>query len=337
MLSVQEVEAAIAIGQPIPQSSPVYGDITFPLVETFYPLGFPVEISTNSAAILEMAAESWGSFHQDFSNKPIRVQVGVVYGKGIGCPPAPTCRVQNHLFSFIADQENFGIIDLNDSFASVWLTNEVTQYRKYIRYHFLDCAAICQIATRYATGVHAGCVARNGVGVLLCGDSGAGKSTLSYACAKAGWTYVTDDSSFLAHDQEGLVVTGNCHQVRFRPATVSFYPEIAGREVVQRTEIGKPSIELIPATQGVRCSQTTPVKYLVFLNRREGINSSMRPFSKEVARAFLRQGRFSPPHILSAQYNIIDRLLEREVFELRYTDLEWALEELATLTDLGAA
>jgi hypothetical protein len=334
VLSVQEVEAAIANGQQIPQPDTVYANVTFPLVQTFYPLGFPVEISTNSQAILEMAAESWGAFHQDFSIPPVRIQVGVVEGKGSACPRAPTCRVQKHLFSFVADQENFGIIDLNESFASVWLADHVIQYRKYLRYHFLECAAICQIATRYATGIHAACVVRNGIGVLLCGDSGAGKSTLSYACAKAGWTYVTDDSSFLVHGQNELLVTGNCHQVRFRPATASIYPEINGREIVQRTEIGKPSIELVPSLQGLGSSQTAKVQFLVFLNRRDGINAFLRPFSREVARAFLRQGRFSPPDILFTQYAAIDRLLNTEVLELRYTDLAWALDRLAELADL---
>jgi hypothetical protein len=335
VLSVQEVEAAIANGQPIPQPDTVYANVTFPLVQTFYPLGFPVEISTNSQAILVMATESWGAFHCAFSIPPIRIQVGVVKGKGSACPPATTCRVQKHLFSFVADQENFGIIDLQESFASVWLSDHAIQYRKYIRYHFLDCAAICQIATRYATGIHAACVVRNGIGVLLCGDSGAGKSTLSYACAKAGWTYVTDDSSYLVHGQEELLVTGNCHQVRFRPATGSIYPEINGREIVQRTEIGKPSIELVPSVQGLRCSQTARASYLVFLNRREGINAPLRPFSREIARAFLRQARFSPPGILVTQYAAIDRLLDTEVLELRYTDLAWALARLAELVDSG--
>ncbi len=335
MLSVREVEAAITNGQPIPQPDTVCANVKFPLIQTFYPLGFPVEISTNSTAILEMAAESWAAFHQDFFISPIRIQVGLVPGKGDVCPPAPTCRVQKHLFSFVADQENFGIIDLNESFAAVWLADHVIQYRKYLRYHFLDCAAICQIATRYATGIHAGCVVRSGVGVLLCGDSGAGKSTLSYACAKAGWTYVTDDSSFLVHHRDELLVTGNCHQVRFRPAAASIYPEIEGREITQRTDIGKPSIELIPSTQGIHCSQTATAKHLIFLNRRDGINAPIRPFSAEVARAFLRQGRFSPPDILATQYAAIDRLLDTEVLELRYTDLTWALQRLAELVDVG--
>jgi len=76
--------------------------------------------------------------------------------------------------------------------------------------------------------VHAGCAALDGRGVLLCGDSGAGKSTLTYALARAGWAYVTDDCSFLLNCGKRRMVTGNCNQVRFRPSAGELFPEVAG-------------------------------------------------------------------------------------------------------------
>lgn len=337
MLTIEEIEAAHENLLPIPSGDVVYARMQYPLTRMFYPLGFPVEISTNSQIVLDVAAESWGAFVECFQAPAIHIQVGVLEGSSDVCPPAPRPRVQQHLFSFVADHDNYGVIDMAQGFAGLWLTTQAVKYRSYLRHFFLECAIVCPIATRYVTGVHAACVERNEIGVLLCGDSGAGKSTLSYACAKAGWTYITDDGSFMVNGADDVVVTGNCHQIRFRPSTASIFSEIGGREITQRAEVGKPSIELSPASlPDIRCSQTAKVKYVVFLNRREGGNFSLQPYSKDIVRKFLHQGRFSPMDRMPAHYAAIDKLLELEVLELRYDDLDWALQQLELLVGIEA-
>jgi hypothetical protein len=337
MMTIEEIEAAHENSQPIPAGDVVYARMQYPLTRMLYPLGFPLEISTNSQEVLDVAVEGWGAFTQLFQTPPIRIQVGVLDGGSVECPPAPRPRVQQHLFSVVADHENYGLIDMAQGFAGLWLTREAVKHHSYLRHFFLECAIVCPIATRFVTGVHAACVERNGVGVLLCGDSGAGKSTLAYGCAKAGWTYITDDGSYMVHGSDGIVVTGNCHQVRFRPSAASVFPEIAGREITQRAQVGKPSIELAPATlPGIRCSQTATIQYVIFLNRRCEDNLPLRPYSKEVVRKFLRQARFSPMDRMPEHYAAIDKLLELDVLELRYNDIGWAVEQLESLVENGA-
>ena len=80
-------------------------------------------------------------------------------------------------------------------------------------------------------------------GLLLCGASGAGKSTLAYACARTGFTYTTDDASYVVWNVKRASIRGNAHQVRFRPSALSLFTELEGRELTPRTE-GKPSIEV---------------------------------------------------------------------------------------------
>lgn len=331
-MTIQEIEEACRIGAPIPRVDVVHARMEFPFRRMFYPLGFPVEISTNLEAVLDIAAESWAAFTGLFDTPVIRIQVGVLESLSTECPPAPSCLVHENVFSFTADKENFGFIDMSRGFCGIWVTPVAVANRSYLRSFFIECAIVCPIATRYATGVHSGCVSRNGAGVLLCGDSGAGKSTLSYACAKAGWTYITDDGSYMVHGTDGLQVVGNCHQVRFRPASSVFFPEIEGREITKRAEVGKPSIELRTATlPGIRYSQTANVKHLVILNRREGINAPLRPYSRDIVRRFLHQGRFSPVEFMPTHLATIEKLLRTEPLELRYTDLDWAIEQLETL------
>ena len=334
-MTIEEIEAAIKASRPMPTVDVVRARMEFPFVTVLYPLGFPVEISSNSEIVLRIANESWGAFEQRFDRPPICIQIGII-GDGMAeQPPVPVCRVQQHLFSFVADEENYGLIDMIQGFCCIWLTHAAIKDRSYLRHFYLECAIVCPIATRFTTGVHAGCVSRDGVGVLLCGDSGAGKSTLSYACAKAGWTYITDDASYIVHGDADLRVVGNCHQVRFRPAAGAFFPEIECGEVTQRAGTGKPSIELSPRALNISFAQSANVKYLVILNRREGFNASLRPYSKDVVRRFLLQGRFSPLEMMPAHYAAIEQLLDREVFELRYTNLNWAIERLDALVARG--
>lgn len=313
-----------------------YARMKFPFRKMFYPLGFPVEITTNEENVLGLAAESWGKFPRLFETPPIRVQIGVLDGGSGDCPPIPTCRVRENLFSFVGDSDNYGVADMARGYSFVWLSRSTLRYRSFARYYFLECTIMCQLTTRYATGVHAGCVEKNGSGILLAGNSGAGKSTLSYACAKAGWTYITDDGAYLLHGHDDLLVVGNCNQVRFRPSATQIFPETEGRAVMQRSEIGKPSIEGVPADlAGIRCSPTTRIKHFVFLNRNGDRNEGLAPYSKEKTRQFLSQNRFTPEELVPLQNEAIERLLQLDVLELRYKDFSWAIEELEKLVESG--
>jgi hypothetical protein len=171
--------------------------------------------------------------------------------------------------------------------------------------------------------------------MLLCGDSGAGKSSLSYACARAGWTYVSDDASSLLNHGLDRLVTGNCHQVRFRPSAAELFPEIRGLEITPRAA-GKPSIELPTAFfPEMICAPTAQVDFLVFLNRRAPGPPELVSYSKDAARHFMRQVLFGSAESLARQYAALERLLTAEVLELRYSDLNWAVQRLETLAREG--
>jgi hypothetical protein len=235
----------------------------------------------------------------------------------------------------IADPDNYSIANLERGTTQIILSRATVRYRSYLEYFFLGSSPLCHIATSYTTPVHAGCVARVGRGVLLCGDSGAGKSSLSYACALSGWTYVTDDASYLLNGGNDRLVTGNCHQVRFRPSAAELFPEVEGLEITPRAA-GKPSIELPTAPMhGITCVPTAQVDFLVFLNRRLPCPPELVPYRKDVARYFMRQVLFGSAESLAAQYAALERLLTAEVFELRYSDLDWAVQRLGTLVREG--
>jgi HPr Serine kinase C-terminal domain len=336
MLSIEQIQMACARSEPIVLGDPMHARTEFPLRETFYPLGFPVDIETNSEEVLAAAAANWHGFVKLFDTRPIHLRIGVFGSNYSECPPQPTCKIQKHLASNIADGENFAISDLVQGFSYIWLTPAAITNRSYFHYFFLESVTLCHLVGSFTTPIHAACVELEGSGILLCGDSGAGKSTLAYACARAGWTYVTDDASFLVNNRKDRLVVGNCNQARFRPSAAALFPELSGRKVNQRATVGKPSIEMSTGSlHNVDTSATSHVNYVVFLNRRNPSRQELKPFSTQVAKFSMLQRMSTLPATLKVQTAMIDTLLERGALELHYSDLPWAIERLAKLAEEG--
>lgn len=334
--TVEEIKAACARSEQVPFPDPMLARAELPLRQMFYPLGFPLQVLTNCEEVLDIANQSWHGFRPVFDMDPIRFHVGITEGGTGDCPPAPSSRVREHLCSLVADNENFGISDASSAFTFIWLAQSTLAHRDYIRYFMLESSAMFHLCARYAIGIHAACVELNGAGLLLCGDSGAGKSTLAYACARAGWTYVTDDASFLVVGREDSMVAGNGRQMRFRPSAETLFPELRGRPVLQRAEVGKPSIELSTEPLAhLKTSFSSHVSHVVFLNRRSGHQAALVPLPTEVAKIYIFQRGIGIPEVATLQVAAVDQLLARGVFELHYTDLDWAINRLARLASEG--
>jgi hypothetical protein len=333
-MAIQEVEVECAASQRGNFPRHELQTPELPIEKTFFPHGFPIEIRTNCAEVLDMLGESWGRFEQQHDTEPVRAEVHVVKSDSMECPPEPAYRITLPLFTATADADNYTIVDFERHAAKVSLSEAALRHRLYAGYFLMGPLVTC-IATRYVTPVHAGCVALDGCGVLLCGDSGAGKSTLSYACARKGWTYISDDASFLLNGDPRRRVTGNCHQVRFRPTAAELFPEISGLEITPRAA-GKPSVEMPTAMiPNLVCTHEAHVDHIVFLNRNDAGPPRLEPYSKDAARYFMRQALYGLPETMAVQYETIERLLTADVFELRYRDLDWAIDRLRTLVREG--
>ena len=331
-MTTEEIERACDRSQPLNFTRHSLEAPALSLRRMFYPLGFPTELSTNSPEVMSEAEDAWRIFGKRFDTEPIQVDIHVTASDSTECPPTPEYRFLPPLFVAVADAENYSVVDLSRNTTQIVISQAALRHRLYLRYFFLEQAGGCHIATRFTTPVHAACVALDGRGILLCGDSGAGKSTLAYACARAGWTYVSDDASFLltckAHER---IVTGNCHQVRFRPSAAELFSEVQGLEITPRAA-GKPSIELFTAEMlHMNCSDHAKIDFLVFLNRRAGASPRLLPYRTEVARYYMRQVLYGSSESLARQYESLEHLLTAEIFELGYSDLDWAVDRLRML------
>ena len=334
-MTIQESEAACDASQPLDLSRHEMEVPELTLRTMFYPSGFPTEVRTNSAEILSHFDDLWGRFEGKFSTETIRVNMHLVESDSTECPPAPVFRTMEHTMVYVADADNYGVLQFGRNESQSVVSSAALRHKLYLRTHFLGVTAWAHIRMRYMTPVHAGCVALDGHGVLLCGDSGAGKSTLSYACARAGWTYITDDGSYLLNHGTGRTVLGGCHKVRFRPSAAALFPEIDGMEVAPHM-VGKPSIEMPTASMpDLICAPSAEAKFVVFLNRRTAGPPELVPYRRDVARYFMWQGLHASTDSFAAQYQVVERLLTLPILELRYTDLDWAVERLQRLVREG--
>ena len=314
-----------------PQEALLY-DMNLSLRETFYPLGYAVEIITNDLAVLEAANESFA--HAGFSRPSamLQIRIGVSYGGALKCPPEPTRREYSHLYSLVADVDNQALLDLKTRTSFAWLTQAAVHNRLYFRYNFLEKTVYLLLGSSVVTDLHAACISRNGKGILLCGDSGAGKSTLAYACARAGWTYTSDDTSYLINDSDVPRVIGHSHRARFRPSAKSLFPELASRELTSRLE-GKPSIEVPISELPVRNTATeATVRSIVYLNRRPSASGRLVPLPDGTATERFRRELYSAGEIRAEHEKILEILSDVPTYELEYCDLNKGIQMLELLT-----
>ena len=304
----------------------------------YFPLGYPVRVVCNSARVLLAAEQSWSCFDPVFHGEPLEIllEVKSAAGSSEALPPAPVHMLRGSLLVEIADANNFYIADLKRGRAMVRVTPAAAACPGYLRYFFLEAAAMCMISSLRAFPIHGACVRVGGKGVLLCGDSGEGKSTLAYAGARAGWTYVSDDATYIRMDRAVPLATGNSAQIRFRPSGVSLFPELVGKPITPRAA-GKPSIEVRTSEwPEIETANTTRVDHVVFLNRRYADAQELVPLRPSSVLPWFKQFLISPPDTRAAQEETLARLLSAGVFELRYRDLAWAINRINELAKKGS-
>lgn len=306
-------------------------DMVLPLRRNFYPLGFAVEILTNHPEVMKAAAESFGHRRLQYGSDPLQIRIGVTKTNTARCPPEPIRREYNHLYSIVADTENQALMDLRTGANFVWLNESALENRLYLRHNFVEKVVYLLLGASVVTDLHAGCVGKNGKGILLCGDSGAGKSTLSYACARAGWTYTSDDTSYLINGSSEPRVIGHAHRVRFRPDAKALFAELEPREITPRME-GKASIE-VPVCElpPIDTAAEATVSSIVYLNRFPTARGTIFSLPYGSATERMSKELYSAGEIRARHKKVLEKLAGIPTFELQYCSLDQAIEQLERL------
>jgi hypothetical protein len=309
-------------------------------------------VATNAEAVIQAAFDEWGQWQQAFDDPPIQLRVHVLEGHvstgqppAEARPPASIFRADRHLFAVAADAHNFATGDTRARLAAAWLTTGAVEDRPYFIYHFLDALAYPLITSLNFTPIHAGCVAREGRAVLLCGDSKSGKSSLAYACARRGWTYVSDDASpLLRRSASARIVIGGPHRMRLRPDARELFPELAPFEPAIRGN-GKLSLQIPTRELSIATAPCAAADSIVLLHRfpRSRSDSPARPLARlqPIEKPQVREHcekwfyRWDPPVHHEQQTAFEDFLSGVRTFSLEYSDLDAAIDALDPLGALN--
>jgi ABC-type dipeptide/oligopeptide/nickel transport system ATPase subunit len=167
---------------------------------------------------------------------------------------------------------------------------------------------------------------------LLCGDSGSGKSTLAYACARAGWTYTSDDTCYLINGLETPRVIGHSHRIRFRPEAKVLFPELESQTITPRIE-GKPSIEMpVSALPTINTAAEASVHSIVYLNRDPLAKTMLVKLPAGTATSRSCCELFSAGEIRLKHEKILEGLSAVPTYDLQYSDRAGAMQQLELLT-----
>jgi hypothetical protein len=293
-------------------------------------LGFPLRVVTNSEDVITATKQSWDGFPQLFTDHALEFRIVVSDNELAERPSGVVRGAQKHLMTAISDADNYAVCDLDRGFAFFWLAPATARDRDFFRRYYLNNLIEVMLWHSHLTMIHAACVARNGRGVLLCGESGAGKSCLSFSCALRGWTFVGDDGAYLVRQSDPCLVVGAPRDVHFRATALDILPELSGKLSPLHAS-GKLALQMLTDAfpEIHRSVQALPCA-VVFLNRPAGGPARLIRMPAEEALSRL-DADLPLMEIIEDQRASLRRLIEVGTFELRYQNLDDAVKTLESL------
>jgi len=295
---------------------------------TYYPFGFRLDIATNSPEVLAAAEASWGGGGEEFPGATLRMSV-VVAPEG-GLAQTGTHRKVGHLYSAICDPDNFALVDTERQVAAVHVSQETASDQGRLRWFFVEAIPHMMLCQRQVVMIHAGLVASDGGAVMLCGRSMSGKSTLAYACARAGWTFLSDDCTTLLADSTDRIAMGLPREIRFRADAAQLFPELEGC-VARARPTGKLAIEIPTTALDIETGDRAPIRGIAFLERRSGAASARCITGDEaVDRLFAEMATYGP-EVDAIHARAVERLAAVPAHILRYDTPDDGVRLLSSL------
>ena len=309
-------------------NDPLLHELELPLRATYHPLGFRLNLASNSHHPLEAACEAWAGCPPEFAKRPLEIRI-VVQPEGALADEPPAFHGRGDLFSMVYDRHNFGVYDAASLSGYCFVSEKTAANHLRLRMHFLEAMTYSLLALRYAVPIHAATVARGDSGVLFCGPSGAGKSTLSYACARAGWTLIADDATWLPTGHEGRIAVGRPSHVRFREDAPRHFPELTRYAAEQRPN-GKLTIEAPTADfPALRTAARCRADHLILLDRRPGTARITPIPTADIVERLLADMPTYGERVWERFEHTVRRLLDAAAWRMEYETLEQALSLLA--------
>ena len=214
-----------------------------PTIERMYSLmGEALLFQTNDQGLAAAAEDAFAHYPsvQNGNRPPLVLQLFVKPASSSipvdqqGPWSTPTYCTQQHLLFISLGMENTLVADLDQGYAFGILSSQLARERDFVRHTFIEAASLAMLGlARQFVAIHAACVSKNGVSVLLQGPSGTGKSTLSYACLKRGFQILSEDVVQVKVTARKLNLWGMPRRVLLLPETADYFPELSNWQTRQ--------------------------------------------------------------------------------------------------------
>jgi len=295
-------------------------DAPTPLSACYVMAGAVCQLSTNFQPILDCAGESFLPTDRPVSSPDLRLRFWVDSQARSGPPwPKPYYRGLDHLIFAGFDSENSLLVDLRrrravGRFSPAMGTDGV--YWKTVIFPVLLSIVAASVGV---TELHCACVARKEGGLLLAGNSGSGKSTLSFALARNGFAFLSDDRTFFSRPDGRLLAWGMPTLLKLRPDAAALFSELGNLEPDIAAD-GERAFHIDPERQfQLQRSGHCEPRWLVFLERQPSPDVALDEMPRAEAAARLQEDLMpETPEAMKSRRETINAAVEGGCWLLRY-------------------
>ena len=250
-----------------------------------YFAGARCELRTNYAALANMldrfASQECNGVANTFSMQ-IQVNEEAVEPEG-----APHFRGLHHIVIASFGQSNVFVFDLLRKNLSAYVSAAVACEVQFWKEKLIPITLGVLGATMGLLPVHCACLSLDGEGLLVAGVSGAGKSTLSVAMSQVGFTFVSDDWTYISDQCGRIIAHGTSAPVKLLPDAVKHFRTL--EDLSLRTSMNGELAYEVDAAQafGVHVQRDCEPRWLIFLERMQQPGSELVTLSSRETRAYL--------------------------------------------------
>lgn len=247
---------------------------------TFPVLGVPLRVRSNAAAAVELSSVSfgaWSALPAALVSDHAAAQLDIVVQAATIEPLPPRFEYRRHGPLFLAASGGvLAAVRLPERHAIVFVPEQALDDGAWFTTH-VNGHGLMAASQQWRVPVHAAAVSHGTRTLLLSGASGAGKSTMAYACVVAGFDLLAEDAVFVDLSGAQPRLWAHSPQLWMAADTVRFFPELAGRPVVERPN-GKRRIR-VPAPAPIL---TTAGDVVTVLLGRGGGEPSLHPIDAKI-------------------------------------------------------
>jgi hypothetical protein len=196
----------------------------------FAVMGRRIRLETNSPTVLSHISNTFKRYkHEEREGTKFLWRIVSDSSSGLRPPLSRRIAFSDGGLRFVnLNQRAFLAVDLDAREATAFLSPELCEDEMGFYSPFLSDLFDLSSAALGLTEVMAGCVARDGRGLLVFGSPRSGKTTAGYFAGKMGLEFHGDQVTCLELVSGELKAWGQFWPAAFRPETVEFLPEIEG-------------------------------------------------------------------------------------------------------------